>query len=231
MLGNPQFSQSGDALLPPAVQGTLSITADNDCGEWSGSIKSVYMVLVHTETPDEQGTEITQTHEVTTETWTIEGAQPDPNFPGYQQLKFNWIATDAIDDTYDLQANTSCGTSTRHTETSGHDSLTGTLSYDMIPTTNGAFTLGNPPSTTAPPDPTKTWTPVYDQISCDGSEITSDSAARTISNQLPISVTTLPQASLMPDPNDPTHFVGSNVYTVAPGITNTVTYDIRHHAQ
>jgi hypothetical protein len=230
MLGNPQFSLSGDAVVPPTVSGTLSITADNDCGEWSGSIKSVYKVLVHTETPDEQGTEIAQSHEVTTETWTIEGAQPDPNFPGYQQLKFNWIATDAIDDTYDLYANTSCGTSTRHTETSGHDSLTGTLSYDMIPTTNGAFTLGNPPSTTAPPDPTKTWTPVYDQISCDGSEITSDSAARTISNQLLISLTTLPQASLMPDPNDPTHFVGSNTYTVAPGITNTVSYDIRHHA-
>ncbi|HEY2779475.1 MAG TPA: Ig domain-containing protein [Steroidobacteraceae bacterium] len=231
MLGNPQFSQAGDSLVVPSVNGTLSITADNDCGEWSGSIKTVYKVLTSSETPDEQGIEFAQSHEITTEIWTIEGAQPDPNFPGYEQLKFNWTATDAIDDTYDLQANKSCGTSTRHTETSGHDSLTGTLSYDVMAGYNGGITLGNIPSTTTPPDPTRTWTPVYDQISCDGSEITSDSAPRTISNQLALWLTTLPQATLMPDPNDPTHFVGSNVYTVAPGITTTVTYDIRHHAK
>ena len=231
MLGSPLFSLSSNAFVPPTVNGTLSITADNDCGEWSGSIKSVYKVLVHTETPDEQGTEITQSHEITTETWTIEGAQPDPNFPGYVQLKFNWIAADAVDDTYDLWANKSCGQSTRHTSISGHDSLTGTLTYDVMSGPNGGIMLGNPPSTTTPPDPTKTWTPAYDQVSCDGTEITDDSSPRTISNQLPFALTTLPGASLMTDPNDLTHFVGSNTYTVAPGITDTVSYDIRHRAK
>ncbi len=229
MLGNTTSTQSADAFVPPTVNGTLSITADNDCGDWYGSIKTVSKVSVHTETPDEQGTEIRDSYEVTTETYNIEGTQPDPNFPAYEQLKFNWTAVDEIDDTYDLQANTSCGQSTRHTSTTGHDSLTGTLTYDMIPGANGGIMLGNPPSTTAPPDPTKTWTPAYDQVACDGTEVTDDAAPRTISNQLLFALTTLPMATLMPDPQDPNHYVGTNTYTLAPGQTLTVSYDFRHH--
>jgi Putative Ig domain len=232
MLGNSQFTYSPSQLAPLDVHGTLSITADGNCGEWSGYIKSVYKNLTHTETPDEQGTEVDQSYEIMTQIWTIAGSQKDPNFPSYQQLRYNWTATDVVNDTYDLYAATSCGQSTRHTSTTGSASMTASFLYDVIPSVGGAWSPGNPPSTTTTPDPTKTWTPVYDQVACDGTEITDNAGSRTISNQLFAALQSYGSPIFFePDPNDPTHYVGSNTYTVAPGITETVTYDIRHRTQ
>ncbi len=71
---------------------------------------------------------------------------------------------------------------------------------------------------------------MYDQIACDGSEITSDGASRTISNQLGLAIQYLP-AGLQPDPNDANHYVGSVTASVGPGLTQIVSYDIRHHAK
>ncbi len=224
MIGNHRYDQSDSDLSTPTVKGTLTITADGDCGAWSGSITSVFKNLMTTT----EGAAVSQSYEITTQTWTISGAQPDPNFPAYEQLRFNWVATDIVDDTYDLYG--ACDQSTRHTSTSGSASLTGSLLYDITPGANGAWFPGNPPSTTITPDPTKTWTPVYDQIACDGSEITSDGGPRTISNQLGLAIQYLP-SGLQPDPNDANHYVGSVTASVGPGLTQIVSYDIRHHAK
>jgi hypothetical protein len=231
MLGNHNFNRSGTSIIPPKTKGTMYVTTDENCGEWTGTITYTFKNLYREETKNELGTAVTQAHEVMTQSWAVKGVKPDPDLPFYQQLTLSWVAIDEVNDTYDLTPSVPCGNNTLHSSTTGTKGLEGTLLYDVYPGLDGAFTLGPPYGVAPPPSPTLDWTPAFDEVSCDGYEVTGDGAPRTISDQLGSALAIYgPISGFTPDPKDPTHYMGINTVTVAPDVTATVTWDLHHYA-
>ena len=230
VMSNHDDTASTSGVLAPKTTGKLYLTTDALCGEWTGTITYTFKNLTHQETTDELGTEVTQDHEVLTQSWAVTSVATDPDLPGTQQLTLSWVGTDEVNDTYDLTPAAACS-GTLHTYTTGTRSLQGTVKYDIYPGPDGSISMGPPYGLAPPASPTVTWTPQYTQVNCEGPEITDDASQRTLSEQFGAAISLYgPVGGFTPDPKDPTHYFGSNTTTIAPDITATVSWDLRHHA-
>jgi len=228
-LGDHDFARgSTDAI--PTMNGTMYITTDENCGEWTGTLTYVLKNVTRQETVDELGTEVEQTHEITTETWSLGAVKPDPTLPTFQQLTIGWTANDEVNDTYDLEPSSVCS-GTLHSSTTGTQGFGATLTYDIYPGVNNTISFGPPFGVTPPATPTKDWTPAYESQSCDGDTITGDGATRTLSDQngAPLSLYG-PVGGFTATQDDPNHYQGTNTVVLTPDVTATVTWDFYHNA-
>jgi hypothetical protein len=229
-VGNHDYARGGTDAIP-TMTGTMYVTTDQNCGEWTGTVTYTLKNLYRQETDSELGTAVDQTHEITTSTWTMGPVKPDPNLPIYQQMTVGWSVNDDVSDTYDLTPSVPCGSNTLHSSTSGTQGFGATVTYDIIVSPFNTLSLGPPPGTNVPTIPSKDWTTSYESVSCDGYVVTGDGDTRTLSDQAagPISLYG-PPGGLTADPDDPNHYVGTNSVELAPNVTATVAWDIYHNA-